>query len=230
MKPILACLLLFVSITAFAETNWFVRFGIGESANAPQSFTIEQTNTEDMVVENGRFSSRGLERPWLYALRIGALGETTGWELELIHHKLHLDDSRSYDPRLAHFEITHGYNFFLINHIRLSQRWQGVEYRLGAGTNYVHPDVRFDDDLDGRVDRSNYVTGNNVLLSDWRVGYHWGGYAVQASVAKTWMREGWALMVEPKLHHNQVTVPVDDGQVSLANTSLGLYVSLGYQF
>lgn len=230
MNRFLFSLLAFIPGMAICDSNWFVRFGIGEALNAPQSFTIEQNSSESLIIEDARFSSRGLERPWLYAFRIGKLDDHSGWELELIHHKLHLDNPRSYDPRLANFEITHGYNFFLINHIRRSQHWQGVEYRLGAGTNYVHPDVRFDDDLDGNVDRSNYLTGNNFLLADWRVGYHWGGYALQASIAKTWQQGGWVAMIEPKLHHNHVAVPVDDGEVSLANTSLGLYVSLGYQF
>jgi hypothetical protein len=182
-------------------------------------------------VSDGVFTSRGLERPPLYLARIGRFSEHgRGWEVEFIHHKLFLNNPTQYDARLNKFEVTHGFNMFLVNRSWLSQRWEGVAYRLGAGTNYVHPDVRFDDNLDGIPDRNNYNSGDNVLLEDWRVGYHWGGYALHASIAKVWSFNNWRMVVEPKLYHSKLQFPVNDGHVLLSNSSASLYVSVGYQF
>jgi hypothetical protein len=214
-----------------AEVHWTIDFGVGEAVNAPQSYTIAQETYEDIRVNDGKLTSRGLERPPLYTARIGRVNSMgRGWELEFIHHKLFLDNPTQYDPRLHKFEITHGFNMFLLNRTLQSKRWPGIEYRLGVGTNYVHPDVRFDDDLDGSPDRNNYVSGNNVLLDDWRVGYHWGGYAVHASIAKVWQLKHWRFTVEPKFYHSGLTFPVNDGYVELTNSSASVYVSAGYQF
>ena len=53
------------------------------------------------------YQTRPFELPLYYAVRIGFQEEEGAWEIQFIHHKLHLTNG---SPEIQHFEITHGFN------------------------------------------------------------------------------------------------------------------------
>ena len=66
-------------------------------------------------------------------MRLGADLGRARWELELVHHKLYLQNP---PPEVQAFQITHGFNF-----ITLNRRWPvyGFGLRAGAGIVLAHP-------------------------------------------------------------------------------------------
>ncbi|WP_422380291.1 hypothetical protein [Marinicellulosiphila megalodicopiae] len=229
-------LIIFISITfshqVLAQNGWYVDFGIGNAVNKKQDINIYQVNHDDILLKDVQFSSHGFQAPILYTIRIGKenIGLKNYWELEHIHHKLYIDDIQSINSKLTKFEITDGYNLFLINKVFEHTEIKHAMFRLGIGTIYTHPDIHFDDDQDGQTDRTNFERGNGVFPTIWKDGYHWGGYAIQASIAKQWKIKQFRIAAELKAYHGAANIPVDDGHVFVPTTSANASLVLGYSF
>jgi hypothetical protein len=88
-------------------------------------------------------------------------------ELELVHHKLHIDHPR---PPVEHFEVSHGYNLAYMNMARPAN---GFVVRLGAGLVIAHPE--------GRIAGLRVGGSRRTLL---RGGYHIAGGSFQLGLGR----------------------------------------------
>ena len=86
------------------------------------------------IRRRGRYSTHPWSDAPYYAYRAGAgstseRGAPAGYEAELLHHKLYLDDPT---PPIEHFEVTHGYNLVTANVVRPADQ---LAVRFGVGAS-----------------------------------------------------------------------------------------------
>jgi hypothetical protein len=163
--------------------------------------------------------------PWsdapYYAYRAGG-GSTSardvpaGYETELLHHKLYLDDPT---PPIEHFEVTHGYNLITANAVRPADR---LSIRFGIGVVIAH--------AEGRISGQRVGGSRRTLLGG---GYHVAGITAQVAAGRRYpLARGQVVMYalpEAKITASVAQVPLGDagGSVLVPNVAAHLLAALG---
>jgi hypothetical protein len=180
-------------------------------ANLETSLEIRQEGFETLEID-ADYETRPFESPFYYSLRAGWWRSRGGWELELIHQKIFLQDP---PPEVQGFAISHGYNLVTVN-----RAWEarGLVWRLGAGAVLAHPE--------------NEVRGRVLDPEDTNLGggYHLTGPALQAGVEKRFrLGESWFLGLEGKATAARAVVPVAGGEAEVPNAALHALLGIGYR-
>lgn len=161
-----------------------------------------------------RYSTRPLADAPYYAYRAGILRQARGGEVELVHHKLYLENPV---PPIEHLEITHGYNLAMANLAMPARGWQ---LRLGLGFVVAHPEGR----IDGRPVRG----ARRSLVGG---GYHIAGVAMQLAVGRRYPlgRGSVALTVAPeaKVTAGLARVRLEQGTLIVPNIAVHTLGGLG---
>jgi hypothetical protein len=197
---------------AIAEDNgWVFQGSVGAVANLETSLEIRQDGFETIELD-ADYETRPFESPLYYALRAGWWRGRGGWELELIHQKIFLQDP---PPEIQGFAISHGYNLLTIN-----RAWEarGLVWRLGAGAVIAHPENQ----VRGRV-----LDPDDTNLSG---GYHLTGPSLQAGAEKRFaLGERWFVGLEGKATVARAVVPVAGGEAEVPNVALHALLGIGYR-
>jgi hypothetical protein len=206
---ILVAFLLAAASTAAAERHWSIELLGGSAHNFSTPLTVRQDQEPEL-----RLTARYATRPWsgapYYALRLSRWTAETGWEVELVHHKLYLINR---PLEIQHFEITHGYNLLLLNRALRIGEWVA---RGGAGTVIDHTEstVRGRDRDDG---------------DSWGSGYGVGGIAAQIAVGRgADLGHGVSLVVEGKLTVAQTEVRIAEGSAIVRNLAAHALIGARY--
>lgn len=148
---IVPALLLALASTAHAG-GWDVALLAGTAASLPSRLEIEQDGSPAIALR-ARYESRAFEPPLYYVVRAGRRLERGAWELQLVHHKLHL---RNPPPEVAHFEASHGYNL-----VTLGRSWRRgpLTWRVMGGAVVPHTEST----VRGRSLHSGYRLGGPTL-------------------------------------------------------------------
>ncbi len=188
----------------------YVSVGTGLQYNVPMPIVIRQSGQPDLRL-TARFSTRPFSEVPYYDVKVGVVRKLWAYELELIHHKLYLDNR---PPEVDTFEITHGYNPILVNAVR--QQW-GVAFRAGAGILLAHP--------------QSMVRGLRFPETGGVLGWYVSGPAAQLSVSR-WFDLNRQLFVglEGKFVGAWARVPIADGSADVPNLSLHGLVAAGWRF
>lgn len=188
----------------------YVSVGAGVQYNVPLPLVIRQSGHPDLKL-TARFSTRPFAEVPYYDVKVGVVHKRWAYELELVHHKLYLDNR---PPEVDTFEITHGYNPILLNVVR--DQW-GVGFRAGAGFVLTHPETM--------------VRGLRFPETGGVLGWYVSGPAAQLSVSK-WFDLSRQLFVgfEGKFVGAWARVPIVDGSADVPNLSLHGLVSVGWWF
>jgi hypothetical protein len=195
-------------LPASALASWSLEVGTGSSYSFFSPLVIHQTGFPDIRLD-GRFDTKAFTEVPYYDVRL-ARG---GWELELVHHKLYLQNP---PPEVQSFQITHGFNFITANHC-----WSlfGFDLRAGAGMVLAHPQTTI---------RNRVFNEHSGILG---LGFFVSGVSAQAGL-------GWRYRLTPrldagtevKLTSAAARVPIADGNVDIANFAVHGLVSLRYRF
>lgn len=213
-KTFMAFTLASLAPPAAAEPGWTFQAAVGAVANLETSLEIRQDSFETLEVD-ANYETRPFEGPLYYSLRAGRWGRRAGWELELIHQKLFLQNR---PPGVQFFAISHGYNLVTIN-----RAWEvrGLVWRIGAGPVIAHPE----NEVRGRV-----LDPEDTSLSG---GYHLTGPVLQLGAEKRldFGRSGrrWFLGLEGKLSAARAEVPVAGGEAEVPNHAVHALVGLGWR-
>ena len=181
-------------------------FLLGTAWSLPTPLTVRLPDAPPQ-----RVRARYDTRPWAdapyYAYRagggrLGRRGAPSGWEAELLHHKLYLRDPPP--PPIERFEVTHGYNLTTVNVVRPAG---GLAVRVGLGLTIAHPE--------GRIAGRGFV--RRTFLGG---GYHIAGLTGQLAVGRRYAlgrgRTAAYLVPEAKLTASLARVPLgDDGATVL---------------
>lgn len=196
----------FTVVPALAEDGLVFQASLGAAESFETRLTIRQSGFEDLEFD-ADYETQPFTDPVYYSLRAGWWRGRGGWEFEIIHHKLILQNPL---PELRRFEISHGYNYVTIN-----RGWDLGRFllRAGAGAILAHPE--------GSV-RGRQVNPENE--------YHWTGPALQVGVEKRFtFRERWVLGIEGKVSAARAMISIPGGEVEAPNVAAHALVGLGYR-
>jgi hypothetical protein len=161
---------------------------------------------------SARFRARYSTRPFTgspyYAGRVGYSDDGRGVELELIHHKLFLENPA---PPVERLEITHGYNLPMINGVGPAGGWQ---FRIGVGLVIAHAEGR--------------IAGHDIDS-----GYRVAGAALQIALGRRYaLTSGEPLLTatpEVKVTGSFARMRLTPGTLFVPNIALHALAGLGVQ-
>ena len=191
----------------------------GAVFNSKEDLHIKQDGFEDILVDDAKFKTKPFSGAPYYGIRLSRWKNNRAWEIEHIHHKLYLDDL---PPDVQKFEISDGYNLFLINHAW--KLYNKYVLRVGAGAVISHPDITV-------RGKTNFKRGGGAIPVIWSDGYRCCGITGQLSIAREInLYKKLFLNPEIKITHSRQDVPIADGSVQVHNTALHLDFGFGYNF
>ena len=204
MSPRLVLLAALVSAPA-EGAEWRVELFGGAATSFGSSLTVRQDGFPDLEVE-ADWTGRSLESPIYYAVRLSRWSGGSGFSLQLIHHKLYLQNP---PPEIPAFSISHGYNLLTLEWGRLAG---GFQISAGAGLVIAHPE-------------------STVRGLTYANGYHVTGPTLAIACGR-WLRlgRGFRIGAEGRFTASWAHVPVADGQASVPDRSVHLLVGVGYGF
>jgi len=190
--------------------------------NAKEDLVINRSNGNSIELDNVEFDTHPQTPPFYYGMRISKwYSDDTAWELEHVHQKLYIDNPEQYDAGLTKWEVTDGYNFFMLNKA-WKKKEQNIIYRFGGGFIISHPDVT----LDGV---NNHGNGHGAVV--WGSGYHLSGFVLQTSAQKIFdINKKWFLGTEVKASYSKAYINVPGGGVFVQNRALHFDLGFGYKF
>jgi len=210
-KQIIIALLAFFPFTLPAQDGWVAQLFMGSATNAHTPLVIRQDGYADI-----NFIARYSEQPFYeapyYLWRIGKWKNNKAWELEMIHHKLILQNP---PPEVQSFSVSHGYNLVTVN-----RAWQKgkVIYRLGAGAVLAHPESEVRNQLFENVTGGQFGNGQ----------FYWSGITAQAAVERRFQLRGkWHWSLEAKATASYARVPIANGTADMPNTALHGVLGIG---
>ena len=179
----------------------------GTAFNVPTPLTVTQSGYPPIRF-TAHYSVRPLDDRGYYAYRLGRWKNDKGWMVELVHHKVYLENPT---PEVEAFEVTHGYNLVTINR---GWRRGGNTLLLGAGVVITHPH--------STIRGQTYPQKTEYLLS---------GATIQGAAAR---RIDFAkrlfVSAEGKFTASWATVPVVDGHARVPNVAFHVLAGLGIRF
>lgn len=137
MARVLLASLWLLAIPAPAVAGPFLEGGFGGAWSAPTTLTIEQTG-QPKIEHDASYSTKPFQLPPYYRVRAGWRLGNHAIRLELVHHKVYLDNP---PPEVTHFEVTHGYNLLLLS---FDHEWPllpgllALSSNVGGGVVFAH--------------------------------------------------------------------------------------------
>lgn len=197
-----------LAVPAPAAAQWRVSVGTGTGWNLPLPLTIEQDGAPTLSL-TAHWSTHPFDTPLYYVARVERARGGGAWAVELVHHKLFLDDPPA---EVQHLEISHGFN--VVTAQRAWELRRGVSVRTGAGVVVAHPET--------------IVRGRRQPRGGWGGrGYYVAGPTAQVGA-------GWTKDVAPKtrvgvearLIGAHASVPIASGRARLWNAGAHLSATL----
>ena len=191
---------------AAAHAHWRLEAFTGTGHNFTTPLTVRQPGLSDFRMD-ARYETRPFTGSPYYSARVGWWRGSSGWELQLLHHKLYLANPSA---EVSHLEISHGYNMLAVN--RAFARG-GLVVRGGAGIVWTFPETT--------------VRGRKRPT----LGYDLSGFTVAGGVGGRWPQATrLSVTGELRLTLSWATIPVFEGEADVPNRALHFLVGLGYRF
>lgn len=196
--------LLLLATPAEAERRLSLEALVGGVHNFGTTLIIRQKGEPDIDVD-ASYDTRAFEFPIYYALRLRIFQDTTAWEVQFVHHKIHLVNVTD---EVQHFEVSHGFNLLTVN-----RAWSTLPLtvRFGAGVVIAHTESVVRD------------------LSAPDTGYHLAGPAFIAGIGREFpLSSRLFVTAEAQRAVARAKVPVAVGDASVP--TVGLHGRLGFGF
>lgn len=189
-------------------------FFLGTAWSLPLPLTLSEAPQPVRI--DARYSTRPFSDSPYYAVRLGHMNEGQGFDAELIHHKLYLENPA---PPIERLEITHGYNLAMVNAVRPARGWQ---VRFGLGLVVAHPD--------GRIAGQDVKAAKRTLLGG---GYHIAGGAFQFAFGRRYALTGGSPVLtaapEIKVTASFARMSLAQGTLSAPNVAIHMLAGMGVQ-
>ena len=101
-------------IPAFAQRDFFLQISLGAAYCPDTPLKISQTGYPDLKIK-AEYKTESFKLPIYYSIKLGTSKDHQGWELELIHLKIYLQNN---PPEIQQFQVSHGFNIFQVNRTR----------------------------------------------------------------------------------------------------------------
>ena len=179
---------------------------LGAAINFDTDLTIRQTGQDDISLR-ASWETRPFDQPLYWMLRLRWQRERDGFELQLLHHKMYLHNTR---PDVEHFEVTHGFNILTANYIK---RGGPTQFRLGAGVTIPHAESTVRGEHHASA---HYTIGGPAFLVG--VGSEYGFTDRLFLAGDIQFVAAWA------------TVDVHQGEANVTSLAFHLMLGMGYVF
>lgn len=206
MKAFIILLFSLIATTAYSSEVRLELF-TGTAFSLPSEVSVRQDGYPE-VSKTAHWSTRPLEPAPYYSARIGLWEEERGIEIEMLHHKLYMDNT---DEVFRNYRSTFGFNFFLLN-----KAWQLESFILRAGVGPIisHP--------------INNIRGQEYTSS---VTYKLVGAGTQVALqGRQKLYKKLYITEEAKITYGFANLPISGGDSSLTNTAFHILVGLSYSF
>ena len=186
-----------------ADADFVFQLSTGTAHSFDTNLTIEQPQLKT------EFSADYDTHPWrpapYYSARIGKWSQKTAWEIELLHHKIYLNNPHL---PLNSFRVTNGYSMVFLNH---AWDYRGFILRGGGGGLVAYP----------------VTTIDNITTSG---GYRLAGFAGQASIEKRFFfGKAFFLAAEGKFTLARAWLTLKNAKASVPNAAVHGLFSIGYR-
>ncbi len=185
--------------------RWTLEALSGSAASVSTTLTVRERGTPELEIP-ARWSTRPFRQPIYWAARLGRSAERGGWELELVHHKIYLENTTA---EVSQFEITHGFNVATVQRTWIRR---GFIFRAGVGAVIAHAQSRIRGVSSGR-------DGDEVNR------YELAGPAFQIGIGRRFFAgRHFFGTVEGKVTYGHANVSVARGRASTGNFAVhGLF-------
>lgn len=201
---------LFIPNTGLAI--WSFEAASGVVYNLPVPLTIDQ-NGYPPINMTARYETKPFSPPPYYVLRIGQWTGNSAWEVEMLHHKVYLENTTE---DIQRFTITNGYNLFHVNYAQLTD--QRYIVRGGLGVVLTHPESTI---------RNQPFSETGGTLNNW--GYYLTGPSGMLSLGKRfYLSKAFFIELEGKMTASYAVVPINGGQAQAPDVALHANIGLGY--
>ena len=102
---------IFAQTATQAQSRWSLELHGGEVYNVPMPLSIFQDGYPELKL-TARYNTEPFTLPVYWNIRLGRWQNGKLWEVEIIHHKLYLDNTTS---EIRKFNISHGFNLIMLN-------------------------------------------------------------------------------------------------------------------
>jgi hypothetical protein len=203
------CLLV---ISSQAQSQWSFELNGGQGYNFPMPLSVKQSGFPDIRLI-ARYDTEGFTLPVYWDMRLGHWQNEQLWEIELIHHKLYLDNTTA---EVQKFNISHGFNMLMMNR---GLKKNAFRYRFGAGIVLAHPE--------------SIVRGKEFGNStdDWDTGYFLTGPVFNLAVSRP-IRLGSRFYINPeaKTTFAYSHIRISQGHANVYNLAFHLILGFGVDF
>lgn len=194
------------------QRSWTAQTSVGQAYCFKTPLVIKQSGYEDIRLK-ADYRTQCWQFPLYYSWKIGTSNSNHGWEVELTHLKIHLQNN---PPEVQSFSVSHGYNITTLNHI-----WDlnAIILRLGAGVVITHPES---------VVRDLKINQFEGLFNR---GYYLSGASLQIAVEKRiYLAGNFFLSMEGKATTGIAKVLICEGHAIVPHAGLHAQIGLGYSF
>jgi len=205
--PLLVAIVLLVPTPARAQVAF--EFFLGTAFNVPTTLTVSQRGLPPIEF-TAHYEVRPLDDYWYYAYRLGLWNDDRAWIVELLHHKIYLENPQG---GVEHFEVTHGYNL-----ITLNRGWRrgGNTLLFGGGVVVARP--------------HSTIRGRKFPADD-VAGYSLSGVTIQGAANRRFnLTRRIFASVEGKFTTSWARVPVFEGTATVPNSAFHVLGGMGVQF
>jgi hypothetical protein len=195
-----------------AQRSWTFNLSFGDAWCFNMPLSIEQEGY-DRIKLQAHYRTEAFKLPVYYSVRTGTARDKKGWELELTHLKIILDNN---PPEVEQFEVSHGYNYVTVN-----RTWDIdlLILRFGLGTIIAHPES---------IVRGKWYDNHQGLFNR---GYHFAGPAIQFAAEKEFIISGGLFVdLEIKAAVATARVGIADGHAIVPQAGFHGLVGIGYTF
>jgi hypothetical protein len=192
--------------TTGAAASWTGEFLLGAAVNADRRLEITQSGQPEIECD-AQWATRPFEQPLYWSLRLGREGRRHGWAVELLHHKIYLENG---PPEVQSFSISHGLNYLSAQHGWIHSRWRLV-VMLGVAVAHRENTIRGQ-----RLEESGGLFGGGYELTGPVLGAGLGAVLPLFGVVD--------LSLELRVAQSWIKVDVVDGRASTSNLALHLLV------
>lgn len=204
-------MLILLSWPVPGKNRWHVSFTPGLSYVPPAPLIIRQTG-EPTIRLWAKYESAPLKLPPYYSYRLGFMEDNHGWELEMNHLKIYLNDR---PEEIERFSISHGYNQVFINRIYRKGKYN---LKAGAGVVAAHPENNIRgkalDEQKGLFSAGYYITGPAFQYGCWK----------EFSAGKHFF-----ILAEARISAAWASVPVAEGRAHAPVLALHLQIGPGFR-
>lgn len=207
MKIAVWLLMFLIGHASYGQNLRLELFG-GSAHSFPSEVTVRQKGYPE-VSKVAQWSTRPLEPAPYYSARIGWWSESSAWEVEMLHHKIYMDNT---DNIFVNYRSTFGFNMFLLNRAYELTPYLIVRYGIGPVVSHPINNIR------GKEYSSNVV-------------YHIVGASAQGAIqSRQKIINNLYVTQEAKITYAFANLPISDGDSSVTNLAIHGLIGLSYDF